>query len=188
VVIPGKWVIILLVLLVLALVARIGAALAIGGGFHFADEAIYVDTARRLSYGGGFGVEYQQVPAYPVFLTLLSLGLPASVTFLRAGQAAVAALGTLFVFGLADRMFGRRTAFAAGLVYALDPLLVIASALLYPETVAALLLPPIVLMALDGSERDRLIRTALAGALWESWPSSGRWRWCCHQSWRAGSC
>jgi hypothetical protein len=161
VVIPGKWV---LILLLLGLVARIGAALAIGSGFHFADEAIYVDTARRLSGGGGFGLEYQQVPAYPVFLTLLSLGLPASITFLRAGQAAVAALGTLFVFGLADRMFGRRTAIAAGLVYALDPLLVISSGLLYPETVAALLLPPIVLMAVDGSQRDVLARSALSGA------------------------
>jgi len=161
-VIPARW---LVALLLIALVPRIAAALAVGGAFHFADEAIYVDTARRLSEGGGFGVEYPRVPAYPVFLALLSLGLPASVTFLRVGQATMAALGSVLVFGLADRMFGRRTAIGAGLVYALDPLLVIASGLLYPETVAALLLPPIALLALDGSERDALARSALSGAL-----------------------
>lgn len=161
-VIPNKW---MITLLLLALVARIGAALAIGGSFHFADEAVYVDTARRLSEGAGFGVEYPRVPGYPVFLTLLSLGLPTSLTFLRVGQAAVAALGTVFVFRLADRMFGYRTAIAAGVVYALDPLLVISSGLLYPEAVAALLLPPVVLTALDASERDALARSAITGVL-----------------------
>ena len=152
-------------LFLLALVARLGAAITVGGGFHFPDEAAYVDAARRLSTGGGFGLEYGRVPAYPVFLALLSLGQPVSVTFLRVGQAALAALGSVFVFRLADRMFGRRPAIVAGLVYALDPLLVIASGLLYPEAVAALLVPPVVLMALHGSTRDSLARSASAGAL-----------------------
>jgi 4-amino-4-deoxy-L-arabinose transferase-like glycosyltransferase len=152
-------------LLLLGLVARIGAALTLGGGFHFADEAIYVDTAHRLSAGDGFGSEYNRVPAYPVFLLILSLGLSAGLTFLRVAQAAVAALGTLLVFWLADRMFGRRVAIVAGLVYALDPLLVISSGLLYPEAVAALLVPAVVIAALDASDRDALPRSSLAGAL-----------------------
>jgi hypothetical protein len=32
------------------------AAFVIGDDFKFADEAGYVDTARRLSSGGGFGI------------------------------------------------------------------------------------------------------------------------------------
>lgn len=157
-----RWVV---TLLLLGLVARIGAALALGGSFHFPDEAIYVDTVRRLSAGDGFGILYRQAPAYPVFLLLLSLGFPPGVTFLRVAQAAVAAFGTILVFELADRMFGRRAAIMAGLVYALDPLLVISSGLLYPETVAALLVPAVVLTALDAAERDALARSALAGAV-----------------------
>jgi 4-amino-4-deoxy-L-arabinose transferase-like glycosyltransferase len=136
-----------------------------GSGFHFADEAIYVDTARRLSQGGGFGADYRQVPGYPVFLMLLSLGLPGQLPWLRATQAVVAALGTLLVVRLADRMFGRPTAIAAGLVYALDPLLVIASGLLYPEATAAVLLPAIILSATAAAERDAVTRSALTGGL-----------------------
>jgi hypothetical protein len=155
----------LVALLLIALVPRIAAALVVGGGFHFADEAIYVDTARRLSQGGGFGIDYQQVPGYPVFLMLLSLGPPGQLPWLRATQAVVAAFGTLLVFRLADRMFGRRTAIAAGLLYALDPLLVIASGLLYPEAAAAVLLPAIVLIATAAAERDAVTRSALTGGL-----------------------
>src|SRR5690348_15954389 len=107
----------------LALISRVGAALAIGADFHFADEAIYVDTARRLSLGGGFGADYSQVPGYPVFLMLVSLGNLGSPGFLRLAQAIVVSMGAIPVFWVADSTFGRPTAIAAGLVFALDPLL-----------------------------------------------------------------
>ncbi len=158
----NRWV---MALLLLALIARIVAALAVGGTYHFADEAIYADAAHRLSNGDGFGSQYRNVPAYPVFLALLSLGLPVSLTFLRVAQAAVASLGVLVVFALADRLLGRRVAIGATLVYALDPLMVITSGLLYPETAAALLVPVLVLVAIDATERDSPGRSAIAGGL-----------------------
>jgi 4-amino-4-deoxy-L-arabinose transferase-like glycosyltransferase len=155
----------LVTILLLAVLARVVAALVIGGSFKFADEAVYVDTARRLSGGEGFGVEYLRVPAYPVFLAALSLGFPVGLTVVRVAQAAVAGLGVVLLFELADRIFGRRPAVAAGLVYALDPLLVISAGLLYPETVASLVLVVAVLLALDGAERDQPARSAAAGLL-----------------------
>jgi hypothetical protein len=148
-----------------ALIARIAGAIAIGNAFRFADEALYVDSARHLAGGAGFGAGYAGVPAYPVFLTLLSLGLPVSIGFLRVAQAAVAAIGSLLVYALAERTFGRRVAVAAGLAYAFDPLLVITSGLLYPETVAAVLLTAIILLALQASERDLLTRSLAVGGL-----------------------
>ena len=152
-------------IVLLALVTRVVAALVIGGSFKFADEAVYVDTARRLLSGDGFGNDYRRVPAYPVFLALLSLGLPGALVVLRVAQAVVAGLGAAVVILLADRMFGRPSAAVAGLVYALDPLMVIGSGLLYPETVAGIVLALAVLLALDGSERDRPRCSALAGLL-----------------------
>ncbi len=147
------------------MLARVVAALVLGGSFKFADEAMYVDTARRLSAGEGFGVDYLRVPGYPAFLAALSLGLPVGLGFVRVAQAAVAGLGAVLVFELGDRIFGRRAAVAAGLIYALDPLLVLAAGLLYPETVAALILLSAVLLALDAAERDRPVRSAGAGLL-----------------------
>src|SRR5688500_12566796 len=93
-----RWVV---TILLLAVLARVVAALVVGGSFKFADEAAYVDTARRLSGGEGFGVEYVRVPAYPVFLAALSLGLPAGLGFVRVAQAAVVGLGAVLVFQLA---------------------------------------------------------------------------------------
>jgi hypothetical protein len=152
-------------LLTVALVARFGAVLATAGGFHFADEAIYVDAAQRLSSGAGFGHDYNNVPAYPVFLLMLSLGMSAGPTFLRVAQAAVGAIGTLAVFALADRVFGRRIAIVAALIFALDPLIVISSALLYPETIASIIVPLVVLAAIAATGRDSLGKSALAGFL-----------------------
>ena len=141
------------------------AALAIGREFYFADEAVYVDTARRLIEGQGFGADYDKVPAYPVFLGLLVPWRSANLTILRVSQAAVASIGCVLVFWLTDRIVGRRAAMAAGAVYALDPLLVIGAGLLYPEAVAALLLPLIVLAALNASQMDRLGWSAMSGVL-----------------------
>lgn len=158
----SRW---LLAILAVALIARISAALVVGGEFYFADETIYVDTARRLLKGQGFGADYDNVPAYPVFLGLLVPWPSADLTILRVSQATIAAIGCVLVFWLADRIVNRRAAMAAGVVYALDPLLVIGGGLLYPEAVAALLLPLIVLAALNASERDRLGWSAMSGIL-----------------------
>ena len=152
-------------LVFLALSARVAAALVVGEGFHFPDEAAYVDAAGKLSGGQGFDPGYNRVPGYPVFLALLSSGLPISVTMLRVGQAAMAALGTVLVFQLADRIFGRGPAAAAGFTYALDPLLVISASLFYPEAIAALLMTAAVYAALQGSSRDSVTRSATAGAI-----------------------
>jgi hypothetical protein len=155
----------MVMLLVVALVARFGATLALGGGFHFADEAVYVDAAQRLANGGGFSHDYNNVPAYPVFLLMLSLGLSAGPTFLRVAQAAVGAFGTLAVFALADRVFQRRIAIMAALVFALDPLVVISSGLLYPETIASIMVPLVVLAAITATEGDALGKSILCGLL-----------------------
>jgi len=69
------------------------------------------------------------------------------------------------VFSLADRVFERRIAILAGLIYALDPLVVISSALLYPETIASITVPLIAFMAIEAAERDSIRNSALAGAL-----------------------
>ena len=152
-------------IVLLAVVARLAAVLALGDGFHFTDEADYADAARRLLGGEGFGASYQRVPGYPMLLALLGVAAPSSLLWLRLAQAAVAGIGAALVFLAAERLIGRPAAIAAAAVYALDPLLVVSAGLLYPEAVAALLLTGAVVLMWEASRRASVSHAALAGAV-----------------------
>jgi 4-amino-4-deoxy-L-arabinose transferase-like glycosyltransferase len=156
---------ILLGLLVAALLARLAAALLLGGALHFVDEATYVDAAARLRGGAGLGADYTHVPGYPAFLAIIGAVVGNRIMPLRLVQAAVAALGCLLCFDLARRMGGDRAGLAAAGLYALDPLLVVSAALLYPEAAAGLVLSASLLAAWDAVTRDRLFAVITAGLL-----------------------
>jgi 4-amino-4-deoxy-L-arabinose transferase-like glycosyltransferase len=147
----------------LAMVTRLAAAVVVGDGFRFDDEAVYLDAATRIASGAGFGRQYGSVPAYPLVVAALRAMAPAGVLGIRVAQAVVTAVGVAVVLALAGALFGRRAALAAGLLYALDPLLVVAGVLLYPEAVAAVLLAAAVLTALRAARHDDLGRSAIVG-------------------------
>jgi 4-amino-4-deoxy-L-arabinose transferase-like glycosyltransferase len=149
--------------ILVAVVLRVAAAVAIGDRFHFADEAVYLDTARRLLHGEGFPPGYSQTPGYPLFLAMLSALLPDSVLAVRLAQGILAGLGSALVYALGERLAGRGPALLAAAIYAVDPLLVVTAGLLYAETVAALLVTIAVLAAWRaGTDSPR--SSALAGA------------------------
>jgi 4-amino-4-deoxy-L-arabinose transferase-like glycosyltransferase len=137
-----------------AIVLRVAAAAVIGNQFHFADEASYLDTARRLLQGEGFGVAFAQTPGYPIFLAMLSVLATDSVLTIRLAQAILAGLGTALVYVLAERLAGRGPALPAAAIYAVDPLLVVSGALLYPETLAAILVVLAILAAWRAGENS----------------------------------
>lgn len=143
---------------------RVAAAVVIGNRFHFADEANYVDAARRLLDGHGLGVDYAPAPGYAVVLAILSIGLPGTILALRVVQGVLGGLGSAVVYVLTERLAGRGPALAAAAIYALDPLLVVSAGLLYPETVAAILLTVAMLAAWQGG-RDSLQSSGLSGTL-----------------------
>ncbi len=151
-------------IVLVALAVRLALAGALGGGFHFADEASYVDAARRLWAGEGFGADYNRVPGYPVLLALLG-GPGQPVLWLRLAQGILAAAGAGLTFILADRIAGRTAALGAAAVYALDPLMAFSAGLLYPEATAAVILAAAALAAVEAVRRDSRAWAALAGAL-----------------------
>lgn len=153
----------LVAVVLIALIPRLIAAFALGNGFHFADEADYADIVHRLVTGAGFGADYNRVPGYPALLLLLALPAPDSVLWLRLAQGIVVALGAALTYLAADRLIGPAAAIPAALIYALDPLLVVASALLYPEATAALLMLGVVLLAWETVRRDSLLCAAEGG-------------------------
>ncbi len=152
-----------LLLVVAALLPRLAASAFLGESFHFIDETIYVDAASQLRTEGAFAPDYTNVPAYPVILALLSLPFGAGVLALRGMQAVLTAAGILLVVALTERFFGKRAALFAGVLYILDPLMVISSALLYPETIAALLIMTAVMWARSAAERGEASVALLLG-------------------------
>jgi MYXO-CTERM domain-containing protein len=75
----------------------------------------------------------------------------------------VASFGAALAFLAADRLLGRAAGVTTAAIYALDPLLVVAGALLYPEAVAAVLMLIVVQLAWEAARRDSAALAGLAG-------------------------
>lgn len=152
--------------IVLAAVTRVIAAFALGDTFHFVDETLYVDAARHLLAGEGFGESYRNVPAQPVWLAVLAAPWPERLVWLRAAHAiATGVLGGLAIHALGTRLVGAAATRVALAFYACDPLLVVAGGLLYPEASATVMLAATLLAAVIASERDDARVTAASGML-----------------------
>jgi hypothetical protein len=152
--------------IVLAAVTRLVAAFTLGDTFHFVDETLYVDAARHLLAGEGFGESYRNVPAQPVWLAVLAAPWPERLVWLRAAHAiAAGVLGGLAIHALGTRLVGAGAARVALAFYACDPLLVVAGGLLYPEASATVMLVATLLAAVIASERDDARVTAMSGVL-----------------------
>ena len=148
----------------IALVPRVMAAIMLGDNFQFPDEARYADAARSLLAGDGWGETYRRVPGYPVLLAVLGLPAPASVAWLRLAQALVTAAGAALVFSAAGRLVGPGARLPAALIYALDPLMVVAGVLLYPEASAAVLMLGAVFLIREAARKDSPVLSTLAGS------------------------
>lgn len=165
------WLICLFVIWIAALLPRVGwtvyrwSAAPGATGLVFPDEKDYWTAAQSLADGTGLvdadGRRATRMPLYPALLcpfTHWSHG----AWMARILQAMLGALTAPLIAWLAQRLAGRRTAWIAGLLAALDPFSVYFSSLLLTET---------------------LTTTALAGLWVVSWPlmrPDGRlriWRW-----------
>ncbi len=146
-----RWV---LILFVLALVPRLLVAVIFGNTVLFPDELQYTETANHLLLGDGSLREMSYTsPAYPLFLILFSTPLPDNLVFLRIVQATVAAIGSVLIFQLGRLTFGFWPAVAASVIYSFDPLLVAASAMIYPEGLTGVLLLAVLIFAIDARKR-----------------------------------
>ena len=156
--------------ILLAALTRVAAALVLGDRLHFIDEAIYLDAARALLAGNGYGAGYVNVPAHPVFLALLTgpamiLGQGQLVLVRCLHSVVTGVLGGWALHALGRRMFGPAAARMALVFWALDPLVVVAGGLLYPEAIGAVVLTATLLALVTAAQDDRAPAAALAGVL-----------------------
>jgi len=113
-------------------------ALARGGSAALSrpDTHSYLDPGRNLLLHGAFAVnglpQILRTPGYPLFLALATLVGPIAASL---AQILLSALSVLLVGRLAFRVFAnRRVARAAAWIFAFEPLSVLYSILLLPET------------------------------------------------------
>jgi 4-amino-4-deoxy-L-arabinose transferase-like glycosyltransferase len=150
---------------VLALSGRVVAALVIGGHLRFPDEGIYLDAAARLRSGAGFAPTYTNVPGYPAVLAVLGLFAPSGVLQLRIAQAGFAAVGCWLCYAVGRRLGGEGPGLIAAGMYAVDPVVVGAAALFYPETVASLCLAAALVVAWEAVRQSKVALAACGGIL-----------------------
>jgi 4-amino-4-deoxy-L-arabinose transferase-like glycosyltransferase len=130
----------------------------------------YDKIAHNLAQGHGYVLApgtpgtMQRLPLYPLLLAGFFAVLGDSVWPILLAQAAIDALSGLLVRGLADRLFGDRVVSSlAGLLFALYPGFLVASARLVTEPVYTFLLLGAVTLYLVGRSGRVVSATALAG-------------------------
>ncbi|MBW2268868.1 MAG: glycosyltransferase family 39 protein [Deltaproteobacteria bacterium] len=125
------------------------------------DEIDYWRLAEGLARGEGFGSNFRP-PLHPAFMSFfVELG-PGAVA-VRAVQALLGALSVFAIAWLAERLSGRVAARVAGFGFALDPVLIGFSHLLWSETLyIALLLGGIAALVFD-ARRVRPAHWAVGG-------------------------
>ena len=162
---PIRW---SLILFTLALVPRLIAALMFGNAYLFPDEIVYSDAARVLLFGGDpqqSAIIWHNAPGYPFFLSLFSAPLLDNLVLVRMVQATIVSFGAVLTYQLGRQIFGHWAAVAASVIYAFDPLLVTTSALIYPETLAGLLLLGTLILVLHTQKSGELLSCAAIGLL-----------------------
>ena len=145
-----------------------------GGG----DGPLYMWLARTLVEKGwqyldtNFGT-VAVAPVYTIYLAFFHFFFPPEsvLTAARIGQAVLDAVSSFAIFDLVQRIFNRRTAWIAALVYALDPRFVVQSGEVYTESLfTSLFLISIWLFAIAHPLPDPRARSIfkylIAGASW----------------------
>jgi 4-amino-4-deoxy-L-arabinose transferase-like glycosyltransferase len=133
----------------LALALRVGYVLTLPPSLEWDDARHYDRVARRFLEGDGLTLDdrhqVEKPPAYPLFLAGLYLvnhylHLASDTLLVRLAQALVGAATVLLIWWSADRLFGQRGGFLAGLLAAAYPFFIYYCGVLLSETLAIFLM------------------------------------------------
>jgi len=131
----------LLLVLLLALVARLGLiALLNPQGFYFSDARHYDQAATSILAGEGWGDQYNRAPFYPLVMAAVYAVFGHSFTAVRVIEACAALLLCLIIFQIARRIVAPKTALAAAALAAIYPHFLLVSVILYPTHLFTVLL------------------------------------------------
>ena len=166
---PLFWMLGLLV--VVSFAVRLAALKFWGTGTISADSAEYASIAENLRKGIGYvgiatpGLELNLPPLFPLLIAAASF---VTKSYSDAGRLVSIVFGTLLplpVFGIASRLFNRRTAWVAAALAIFHPVLVNLSFTVWSEGPYATLLLTAVYVVLRALERSTTRKWALVGVI-----------------------
>jgi 4-amino-4-deoxy-L-arabinose transferase-like glycosyltransferase len=165
--IQRNWYRTLLLVFITALLVRGGFILTLQEAFYFPDSIEYSTAAVNLITSGALGPEYNRPPGYPAFLAVVYALFGQSIFVTRVVESVIGALLAFVIAVLGRRIGGEAVGALAGLLWAVYPMGVFISGLVYPENLLTMLLSLGMLCFLPGADQETSPkRVVLAGLLW----------------------
>jgi 4-amino-4-deoxy-L-arabinose transferase-like glycosyltransferase len=124
----------------LAFIIRGIFVLSLQDGFYFPDSVDYSAAAANLLAAGELGETYKRPPIYPLFLAGIYALFGQKIIAVRLVEALMGASLAVMTASLARRMVGERVAVLAGLLWSIYPTAIFIAGLVYPTSLATLLL------------------------------------------------
>ena len=149
-----------------AFLIRVIFTLTLKDGFYFSDEFDYTVTARHFAAHGTFPESFDRSPLFPLFLAgLFKLG-GESFFYIRIVQAVLGAIIALQIALIGRRVGGSGVGIVAGALWAIYPMGIFMSGILYPAILLTSLLTSAVLCLLAKPDSPGYVAwVALAGLL-----------------------
>jgi 4-amino-4-deoxy-L-arabinose transferase-like glycosyltransferase len=156
----------LFLIFLVAFLIRVIFTLTLKDGFYFSDEFDYTVTARHFAAHGTLPESFDRSPLFPLFLAgLFKLG-GESFFYIRIVQAVLGAIIALQIALIGRRVGGSGVGIVAGALWAIYPMGVFMSGILYPAILLTSLMTSAVLCLLAKRDSPAYVAwVALAGLL-----------------------
>ena len=157
---------VLFLIFLVALLIRVVFAFTLKDGFYFSDEFDYTVIARYFVEHGTLPESFDRSPLFPLFLAgLFKLG-GENFFYIRIVQAALGAIIALQIALIGRRVGGSGVGIVAGALWAIYPMGVFMSGILYPAILLTSLMTSAVLCLLAKRDSPAYVAwVALAGLL-----------------------
>ena len=134
-------------------------------GFYFPDSVRDFQAAKNLIANAEFDAAYDRAPAYPVFLAAVFTLFGESILAIRIVESLMGALLAVMIATLGKRAGGEVVGTIAGTLWSIYPLGVFLAGLVYPTTLATMLLACAVWCVLPNPQEDFSPRRVFFGGV-----------------------
>jgi 4-amino-4-deoxy-L-arabinose transferase-like glycosyltransferase len=149
----------------LALLTRGAFILMQQDGFYFPDSLLYSEAAVNLLAAGEFGTNFDRAPGYSVFVAAVYLLFGESIFAIRVVESFAGAFLAVILAALGRRIGGEMVGALAGVIWAVYPMGIFIAGLVYPTSLATILLAGGVWCLLPAHHEELSVKGAFSSGL-----------------------